>query len=83
MLVPEGPNEDQIRLRWKQVGLDHTFGPHQISDRTLRFMCLATLLLSPNRPCCIVLDEPELGLQPHAISQLTGLIQKATEAYWV
>ncbi len=54
------------------------FTANQMSDGTLRFLCLTTLLLSPDRPRCIVLDEPELGLHPFAIHKLAGLLRAAT-----
>lgn len=73
-----------IKLRWRDRGAGSVFGPHQLSDGTLRFMCLATLLLQPNDeaflpPRLIVLDEPELGLHPYAISVLGGLLRQAVE----
>jgi predicted ATPase len=49
-----------------------------LSDGTLRFMTLATLLLQPNLPKTIIIDEPELGLHPFAINKLAGLIKKAS-----
>ncbi len=65
-------------LEWKQKGADdYPFQPSQISDGTLRFICLATALLQPNPPSTILLDEPELGLHPYALGLLAGLIQKA------
>lgn len=68
-----------VRLRWRQRGVgDVTFGAGQLSDGTLRFACLATLLLSPDAPPIIVLDEPELGLHPFAVVQLAALIRQAT-----
>ncbi len=42
-------------------------------------MCLATLLLQPELPNIILLDEPELGLHPHAIQILAGLLRKASK----
>ena len=56
---------------------DYLFGPHQLSDGTLRFMALATLLLQPPEqlPNVIILDEPELGLHPFAISVLAGMVR--------
>jgi predicted ATPase len=59
---------------------DYLFGPHQLSDGTLRFMALATLLLQPAElmPKVIVLDEPELGLHPAALQLLAGLFQRAS-----
>lgn len=74
------PNSsEQIRLRWRQRGIsDRVFSVSELSDGTLRFACLATLLLSPDAPRVIALDEPELGLHPFAISQLGALIRQAT-----
>ena len=70
-------NEDTIRLEWKEKGSDYRFGPHQLSDGTLRFMGLATLLLQPDLPSTVLIDEPELGLHPAALSILGGLIRSA------
>ena len=71
-------NPDETLLEWRQKGSDYPFHPSQISDGTLRFICLATALLQPNPPSTILLDEPELGLHPHALALLAGMIQKAS-----
>ncbi len=42
-------------------------------------MCLATLLLQPILPTVMLLDEPELGLHPAAISLLADLLESASE----
>ncbi len=76
VLQPEG--DDRIRLRWQQRGVDGIVSADQISDGTLRFVCLATLLLQPDLPALIVLDEPELGLHPFAIVQLASLLRQAS-----
>jgi predicted ATPase len=73
--MPEFP--DSIRLEWKQKNSDFPFRAHHLSDGTLRFMCLATLLLQPNPPATVLIDEPELGLHPYAISTLASLVQMA------
>ncbi len=70
--------EDRILLRWRQVDSDVVFSANQLSDGTLRFICLATLLLSPELPKLVVLDEPELGLHPYAIVQLAGVLRSAS-----
>jgi predicted ATPase len=75
--VLEPEVRDQVRLRWREYGSDAVFSAHQLSDGTLRFICLATLLLQPALPALVVLDEPELGLHPYAIVQLAGLLQQA------
>ena len=54
------------------------FNAYQLSDGTLRFICLATLLLQPNLPQTIIIDEPELGLHPVAVNKLAALIKKAS-----
>jgi len=74
----KGPNE-QVRLEWLQKGSDFPFQPNQLSDGTIRFICLATALLQPEPPATIVIDEPELGLHPYAISMLSDLIKSAAE----
>ncbi|MBI2986696.1 MAG: AAA family ATPase [Deltaproteobacteria bacterium] len=70
---------DKIRLEWREKGSDRPFYAHALSDGTLRFMCLATLLLQPVTPNVILLDEPELGLHPAAISLLAALLESAAQ----
>lgn len=68
---------ERILLRWRQHDSDAVFSANQLSDGTLRFICLATLLLQPELPALVVLDEPELGLHPSAIMQLADLLRQA------
>lgn len=78
VLEPDRIREDKIQLSWKQKGTDMRMYAMQLSDGTLRFMALATLLLQPELPATIIIDEPELGLHPFAINKLAGLIKKAS-----
>ena len=77
-LKAERLNEEQIRLRWKEKGSEAYFDAKHLSDGTLRFIALATLLLQPEPPQVVLIDEPELGLHPFAINKLSALIQKAS-----
>ena len=77
-LRPSPLNPDKIFLEWQEHGSDCRYGPHQLSDGTVRFMCLATLLLQPNLPSIILIDEPELGLHPSALTILAGLVSSAS-----
>ena len=70
---------DMIRLRWKHKGSEDYFDATMLSDGTLRFICLATLLLQPNLPTIILLDESELGLHPFAMQLLAALMRSASE----
>jgi predicted ATPase len=80
-LRPDNLNSETIKLAWKHKGSDKYFGASSLSDGTLRFIALATLLLQPVdlRPSVILIDEPELGLHPAAISLLASLIHRASE----
>ena len=80
VLEPQRLNADKIRLEWKHQGTDAYFDASSLSDGTLRFMALATLFLQPKRykPSVIVVDEPELGLHPYAITLLASLMKQAS-----
>lgn len=77
VLEPERLDGNRIILKWRQRQSDYLFGPHQLSDGTLRAMALATLLLQPEKdlPNLIVIDEPELGLHPLAIELVAGMVR--------
>jgi predicted ATPase len=68
---------DRVSLRWRAKGIDKTFGSHLTSDGSLRFFALVTLLNLPPEmlPSIVLLDEPELGLHPAAISLVGGMIK--------
>ncbi len=80
VLGPRPENPDTIRLEWEHVGTDAYFDASSLSDGTLRFMAIATLFLQPieYRPSVILLDEPELGMHPYAITLLASLIRQAS-----
>lgn len=80
-LRPTPANPDFIQLEWLQRDSDYPFIANQLSDGTLRFICLATALLQPQRPRTALFDEPELGLHPYALSLLGGLVQKAVSPW--
>jgi predicted ATPase len=77
ILQPSRLNEEKIRLEWKEVGSDAYFNASALSDGTLRFICLVTLLMQPDLPALVLLDEPELGLHPAAITVLASLLTSA------
>lgn len=78
-LRPSPFNEQKLQLEWSERNSDAYFNAHALSDGTLRFICLATLLLQPHLPSLILIDEPELGLHPYAIQVLAGLVRSASE----
>lgn len=80
-LRPTVNNQEKIQLEWTEQGEDIPFTASALSDGTLRFICLATVLLQPQEfiPATILIDEPELGLHPFAISILGSLIKSVSE----
>ena len=81
ILEPQRLNENKIRLEWRHKGSEGYFGASALSDGTLRFIALATLFLQPDdfKPSVILVDEPELGLHPYAITMLASLIKQASQ----
>jgi len=77
-LKPDRNNPSLISLEWKEKNSDTYLNGLSFSDGTLRFIALATLLLQPNLPRVIIIDEPELGLHPVAIEVLTALLKRAS-----
>ena len=73
-------NGPDVILNWREKGSDEVFGPHQLSDGTIRAIGLVTLLLQPEGelPQFIIVDEPELGLHPYAIDVVASLFKKAS-----
>jgi predicted ATPase len=79
LLEPQTKGEKEtIRLEWRQKGSSFPFQAWQLSDGTIRFICLATALLQPLPPSTIVIDEPELGLHPYALEALSALIYETS-----
>ena len=72
----------KVGLRWQSRHFDKTFGAQLTSDGSLRFFALATLLNLPGEmlPGVVLLDEPELGLHPKAISLVGDMIRALAES---
>lgn len=77
--ILEDLGQGQTQLLWKDRHSELVYYPHQLSDGTLRYICLAALLLQPEPPSTIIIDEPELGLHPYAIELLSSLLHEAAE----
>ena len=78
-LQPSRITPDRIKLEWEQFNSDMYLDAQSFSDGTIRFIALATVLLQPNLPDTIIIDEPELGLHPSAINKLSALMKRASK----
>lgn len=75
------PERGYISLKWIDKSTnDYVLSTDQFSDGSIRYIALAALLLQPEEtiPSVIVIDEPELGLHPYAIDQLSYMIKEAS-----
>ncbi len=72
---PAADQRIQMRVRWKTLKREQSTA--DLSDGTLRFLFLMTVLASPNPPPLIAIDEPETGLHP---SMLPIIAEFAVEA---
>ncbi|MBB4131631.1 AAA family ATPase [Xanthomonas sp. 3075] len=82
-LRPNPLDTSSIQLEWREKGSDFPFLGHHLSDGSVRFICLTTVLLQPDElmPTTILFDEPELGLHPYAIELLASLMRHAAERH--
>jgi len=77
------PLPERVELEWYESDdPDTPQRAHALSDGTLRFICLATLLLQPIElvPEVVLIDEPELGLHPYAINLLADMLKQVAES---
>ena len=80
VVEPQATNSRFVLLRWMDRS-GEIFGPHQLSDGTLRAVALITALLQPDHtmPSIMIFDEPELGLHPAAIGLIASLLKAAAK----
>ena len=50
----------------------------RLSDGTLQYLCLLSILTHPNPPPFVAIEEPELGLHPDAVAQIAELLVDAS-----
>lgn len=72
---PAADQRIQLRVRWKSLKREQSAA--ELSDGTLRFLFLLTVLASPSLAPIIAIDEPETGLHP---SMLPLIAEYAVEA---
>ena len=72
---PAADGRTQLRIRWKSLTTGQSAA--NLSDGTLRFLYLLTILANPEPPALIAIDEPETGLHP---SMLSIIAEYAAEA---
>lgn len=74
---PASDGRIQLRLRWKSLEREQSTA--DLSDGTLRFLFLITVLANPNPPTLIAIDEPETGLHPSMLPIIAELAADAAQ----
>lgn len=62
-----------------EAGLSTSTPSSRISDGTLRYLCLLAILLHPEPPPLVCIEEPELGLHPDALSAVGEMLIEASQ----
>ena len=68
-----------LAMTWKDKRSKYPFYMHQLSEGTLRFLWLVTLLQSPGLTAVTLIDEPEVSLHPELLSLLAELMREASQ----
>lgn len=68
-----------LGLAWRERGFSKALYTHQLSEGTLRFLWLTTLLQSPGLTALTLLDEPEVSLHPELLSLLADQLREASQ----
>jgi predicted ATPase len=71
--------QSRFEVLLQQPGIKRPFEARELSDGTLRYLCLCAALLSPRPPEFLALNEPETSLHPDLIEPLAHLIMKASK----
>lgn len=66
-------------LIWQDREFTREFYASELSEGTLRFLWLATLLQSPGLPRITLIDEPEVSLHPEMLNLLAELMREAAQ----
>lgn len=68
-----------LAMMWRDTNFPDPMYAHQLSEGTLRFLWLATLLQSPELSAVTLIDEPEVSLHPELLNLLADLMREASE----
>jgi predicted ATPase len=68
-----------VQIFFQERGLRCPVPATRLSDGTLRYLCLLAILCHPMSPPLVCIEEPELGLHPDILPQLSNLLQEASE----
>ena len=68
-----------VQLFLRENSLGHAVPATRLSDGTLRFMCLASVLCHPSPPPLMCIEEPEIGLHPDILPLVAEMLTEASQ----
>lgn len=68
-----------LSMTWTDQNFSQPIYVHELSEGTLRFLWLVTLLQSQNLTTITLLDEPEVSLHPELLRHLVYLMREASK----
>lgn len=77
--VRVGVDSNVLRAYLVEDGLNKPVPAIRLSDGTMKFLCLLTVLLNPNAPPLICIEEPEQGLHPDAVRLVARAVVEASQ----
>jgi predicted ATPase len=69
----------KVQIRLEEAGLANTIPLNRVSDGTVRWLALLAILLNPDPPPLVCIEEPELGLHPDMVHEIGKLLIAASE----
>ena len=76
LIIDHGKGRFTILLQ--MPGLTRPLEVTELSDGTLRYLCLLAVLMSPSPPTLLALNEPETSLHPDLLDGLAQMIVRAS-----
>lgn len=78
-LIINVDNKTRFEIQLQMPGILRPLEARELSDGTLRYLCLIAALLSPRPPTLLALNEPEMSLHPELMQPLAELIVLASK----
>ena len=74
-VIPEAGTE---QIYFQERDLYSLVPASRLSDGTFRWLCLLAILLDPDPPPLVCIEEPEIGLHPDIVVELAELLREAS-----
>jgi len=68
-----------VEIHLQEEGLRDSIPSTRLSDGTLRYLCLLTILCHPEPPPLICLEDPEIGLHPDVLPRIAEMLVEASQ----